>query len=367
MACGFSLVAPSPRSSSIVASLPRVARHVRRRSIAYRPQGGHLGEAAIPGAYIPRRFPQLIPPAPAHRLIRHTARRSYPSRRTKASSYPVLVEIPGGVFFFISSSHRSPRLVISSGVSKQRSHGTGLAIRIRFNNENIRQASRRAAGSISPAHPAHPFPSRPSCRIAGRGSSRPPSAHRSGPVPISRGGRRPLSSKHTHGGTTTTRQGGKPSTRSRHHDKQAGRTAPFPSRPSPRPIVSVGGATSPTQGATAALMASSSARQAVADSGSRGLVIGTAEQASRAAARLIRLFRHPSRLIASHPASFSSCRRAGRSHPVSPRSSFNRVGGRGRYACAVSGSSSAFAFHEEGGGCLSPSPRLVFFLLWFVC
>lgn len=267
----------------------------------------------------------------------------------------------GGVFFFISSSHRSPRLVISSGVSKQRSHGTGLAIRIRFNNENIRQASRRAAGSISPAHPAHPFPSRPSCRIAGRGSSRPPSAHRSGPVPISRGGRRPLSSKHTHGGTTTTRQGGKPSTRSRHHDKQAGRTAPFPSRPSPRPIVSVGGATSPTQGATAALMASSSARQAVADSGSRGLVIGTAEQASRAAARLIRLFRHPSRLIASHPASFSSCRRAGRSHPVSPRSSFNRVGGRGRYACAVSGSSSAFAFHEEGGGCLSPSPRLVFF------
>lgn len=329
--------------------------------------GGISGRRQFPGHIFRAVFPSSSRPP---RLIVSSATRPAVPIRAGGQRHrliPFSWRYRGGVFFFISSSHRSPRLVISSGVSKQRSHGTGLAIRIRFNNENIRQASRRAAGSISPAHPAHPFPSRPSCRIAGRGSSRPPSAHRSGPVPISRGGRRPLSSKHTHGGTTTTRQGGKPSTRSRHHDKQAGRTAPFPSRPSPRPIVSVGGATSPTQGATAALMASSSARQAVADSGSRGLVIGTAEQASRAAARLIRLFRHPSRLIASHPASFSSCRRAGRSHPVSPRSSFNRVGGRGRYACAVSGSSSAFAFHEEGGGCLSPSPRLVFFLLWFVC
>lgn len=168
----------------------------------------------------------------------------------------------GGIFFFISSSHRSPRLVISSGVSKQRSHGTGLAIRIRFNNENIRQANRRAAGGISPAHPAHPSPSLPSCRIAGRGASRPPSAHRSGPVvPISRGGRCLLSSKHAreHNDDKTRREtlGTAPSSR------QASRQAtPSPSRPSPHlvPSCRAGGATSPTQGTAAILMAPSSAR-----------------------------------------------------------------------------------------------------------
>lgn len=37
-----------------------VALVARRRPIAYRPQGFHPGEAVILGAYIPRRFPQLI-------------------------------------------------------------------------------------------------------------------------------------------------------------------------------------------------------------------------------------------------------------------------------------------------------------------
>lgn len=53
-----------------------VALVARRRPIAYRPQGFHPGETVILGAYIPRRFPQLIFLASAHRLIRPTVRRS---------------------------------------------------------------------------------------------------------------------------------------------------------------------------------------------------------------------------------------------------------------------------------------------------
>lgn len=58
MACGSR---SSSRSSSLMGSSLRVvARLVRPRPVAYRPQGSIPGKAVIPVAYIPRRFPQLI-------------------------------------------------------------------------------------------------------------------------------------------------------------------------------------------------------------------------------------------------------------------------------------------------------------------
>lgn len=80
MACG------SARCLTHRASLsrcPRVARRVRRRPAAYRPQGLSIpGRRQFPGrSYIPRRFPQLVLSAPAHRLIRPTALR--PIRASK--------------------------------------------------------------------------------------------------------------------------------------------------------------------------------------------------------------------------------------------------------------------------------------------
>ena len=244
-----------PRCPVLPVMSVAVPSHIARR-------GGISGRRQFPGHIFRAVFPSSSRPP---RLIVSSATRPAVPIRAGGQRHrliPFSWRYRGGVFFFISSSHRSPRLVISSGVSKQRSHGTGLAIRIRFNNENIRQANRRAAGGISPAHPAHPSPSLPSCRIAGRGASRPPSAHRSGPVvPISRGGRCLLSSKHAreHNDDKTRREtlGTAPSSR------QASRQAtPSPSRPSPHlvPSCRAGGATSPTQGTAAILMAPSSAR-----------------------------------------------------------------------------------------------------------
>lgn len=74
--------------------------HIARR-------GFHPGEAAIPGgSYIPHRFPQLILSAPAHRLIRPTALRPIRASkqagqdggRSSAVLAPVIVSQPRLVF-----------------------------------------------------------------------------------------------------------------------------------------------------------------------------------------------------------------------------------------------------------------------------
>lgn len=79
----------------IVVSIVVLIVVARRRLIAYRPQGFHPGEEVILGAYIPRRFPQLISSAPAHRLIRPTARRSiWAGKQAAVGSRPGIVFRP---------------------------------------------------------------------------------------------------------------------------------------------------------------------------------------------------------------------------------------------------------------------------------
>ena len=243
----FSFVAHAPRSPW--PHCPVLSSWSRRISPAgFPPRGG--GNSG--GAYIPRRFPQLISSAP---------RPAVSIRVSKQDGVAVLGPV------IVSP----PRLVIAS--------------------------------------------SRPSCRRAGRRASRPPSAGSvSGPVstaPEDMATARPRS----------------------HHNKQAGRAA----RPRPAPSCRAGGEF---------LMVSSSARMASKQSG--GLV--------------------SSRPLCPHPG--SSPHRLIRLVPrvgqrggiVSTPRLVPRVGGGGR--SAVSGSSSVFAFHEKGGGFVSPSPRLGSVLLW---
>ena len=209
MACGLSLIAPSHRSPwprcpvLPVISIVSVPSHIARR-------WWHLGEAAIP--------------------------------------------VGGGG----GASHRlivRPVLVISSGVSKQRSRGTGPAIRIRFNNENIRQASRRASGGISVSL-IHP---RLAPRVVGRGVGRlaPPHQHiEAVPSPYPVAGGVPY-----HRSTRTGAQRRQDKEGNRRHgpvittSKQARRPRP---RPAPLLVPScrrAGRPPPPTQGTAAALMA----------------------------------------------------------------------------------------------------------------
>lgn len=81
----------------------------------------HPGEAAIHGAYIPRRFPQLISSAPAHRLIRLTARRPIPAGKQagKARRRAVIGGSRPSHRIPASACHR-PRLAPHVGVRGER-------------------------------------------------------------------------------------------------------------------------------------------------------------------------------------------------------------------------------------------------------
>lgn len=132
--------------SLVSSSLRVVASRIRRIPIAYRPPGFHPVEAVILGAYIPRRFPQLISSALG------------------------------------SSSHTVPRLAVPSGRADKQTAG----------GRQCGRAGRRAALALGPVL-VFPPPYRPRPRLVhrvvgrGEGVSLPSAGSVSGPrfpVPV---------------------------------------------------------------------------------------------------------------------------------------------------------------------------------------
>ena len=221
--------------------LPRVARRVRRRPAAYRPQGLSIpGRRQFPGkSYIPRRFPQLISSAPAHRLIRPTDRRSIrtgkqdggrssarhritaPSRLRPVSS---LVSAGGAksVSLLSAGSVSGPRcprprsgarhrrrlgpavITASKQVRAARPRSAPRIGRARSHRptplvvpSSARRASKQDGGGLvssarlGPVPPIVSVPSRPSCRSRGSPSTRRSidgKGKQNAPLPLSRNG-----------------------------------------------------------------------------------------------------------------------------------------------------------------------------------